>query len=613
VVAAVAVAGLAHGMAAPLFAEDCARPRRVEGTVRAGRDFSPIERARVWPVGAPDEVVVTGESGAFLLTTCSGSSEGFRVAAEGCLTATRDWPAAGDTAGGELVVALGAAFTLTGTVEDWRGRPVEGAEVRVELADKQWSLYLDPRFQSAPTRSDAAGRFTIAGLDPRPEQVAVVTHPLFPPVAVAIDGPPGRSSSNPAPSFSLRVTLSRPGALEGEVIGPGGAPIGGARVALASARLNDGSRVDPLLPGSASFGTRSDADGRFRFVGLPSGPAVLAIEAPGYATRLLPAVEVPMVGLPEEPLDLGAVPLVREALIEGWVTDPDGAPVPGAEVTLYRPVGRLRHRVSHYVVAPRTDDTGWFRADGLEPGATFDLQVEAEGFSVWGRRGLVARSGAPLDVSLEPAAGAVAGSVERTSDAAMREPVPLTGVEVSGRVVRATGEPVAGDPVHLRPEPPTEAGWSKHGTAARTDEEGAFRIVGVGDGTFRVVVFGPPQGFTGQSPWRYELPGLLTVRGAAITGLEIRLPPTAAAHGRILGLSAEELDDVSVGVSQVGEILSGTSVEPHPDGTFEIPDLLPGSWSVGAWLPDGRSASESVEVELGVTEVWVDLAFGGVP
>jgi len=68
----------------------------------------------------------------------------------------------------------------------------------------------------------------------------------------------------------------------------------------------------------------------------------------------------------------------------------------------------------------------------------------------------------------------------------------------------------------------------------------------------------------------------LTVNDASIAGLEVRMPPTASAHGRILGLSAEALDDVSVGVSQADEILSGTSVELHPDGTFEIPDLLPG-------------------------------------
>jgi hypothetical protein len=269
--------------------------------------------------------------------------------------------------------------------------------------------------------------------------------------------------------------------------------------------------------------------------------------------------------------------------------------------------------VSHYVVPPRTDDAGWFRADGLEPGATFDLQIDAEGFSSWSRRGLVAQSGPPLEVSLEPAVEVVAGSVERSSDAAVPDPVPPPGVEVSGRVVRATGEPVAGYPVYLQPEPPTEIGWSKHGTAARTGEDGSFRVAGVGDGTFRVVVFGPPQGFSAQSPWRYEVPEVLTVNGASIAGLEVRLPPTATAHGRILGLSAEALDDVSVTVNQAGEILSGTSVALHPDGTFEIPDLLPGSWSVGAWLPDGRSASESVDVELGVTEVWVDLAFDGVP
>jgi len=734
---------------------DCSRPRRLVGTVRSQAGSASIQGARVWPVGDPDQAVLTDETGTFLLAVSSWCSEGFRVAAPGHRTATRSWPSEEEPSRESFLVWLGPTYTLAGTVVDGQGRPVEGADVRVETPDLAWSLYLDPRHRAEGRVTGADGRFRIVGLDPRYILAVVVTHPRYAPIAVDITAPSGPRGTEPGQVATVRLTLPRGAVLRGTVADLAGRPVAGARVALASDRLHQGAPTDPQLDHAVPSTATTDDDGAFRIEGLPPGPAVLAIEARGHATRLLPDLEIP-----DGTLDLGTLSLAPEALLAGRVSDPDGAPVAGATVTLHRQIRKGDRAVSDYVLSPPTDGAGRFRLDGLEPGASFDVEVEAEGFSAWAVRHVAVPPAEPLEVVLSPVAsieGSVvdgrgqgisgawvdatiasgtstggAGSFQRArtdssgrfrlnglaageatltvtaSEHYLEQPVtvplatgetvravelsmtagasisgrvlgaslePLagarvsgtgstgftdvdgqgryrltglrpgkltlaasapghlqiretvdlghgdevldfvleSGIAVSGRVVRSTGEPVAGALVRLRALSGTDPDQGLAWAQAETTSTGSFEASPLPDGRFKIVVFGPQTTFGERSAWRYEAPEPVLVAGEAITGLEIRLPQTTTIRGRILGLSAEELAEVSVGASDALYYFPSSSGVVHANGTFEIPDLLPGDWRVGAGTPDGRAAFERLETVEGVPEVWVDLVFTDAP
>ena len=116
------------------------------------------------------------------------------------------------------------------------------------------------------------------------------------------------------------VALARGGALAGRVLGPGGAPVGGARVTLTPrVRPGEPSDLSPL-PRHAT----TDPDGSFRFDAAGTGRNELVVEAPGLARHRL---EVAKGGALRS-----AVSLLPAATLSGTVKRRDGKPAAGALV-----------------------------------------------------------------------------------------------------------------------------------------------------------------------------------------------------------------------------------------------------------------------------------------
>src|SRR5262245_7349851 len=69
--------------------------------------------------------------------------------------------------------------------------------------------------------------------------------------------------------------------------------------------------------------------------------------------------------------------------ITGQVTDPTGAAVPGAQVT-------IKNRATGAEFAPLTDAAGFYRAPQLPPGV-YDISVAATGFSTLVREAVEVR------------------------------------------------------------------------------------------------------------------------------------------------------------------------------------------------------------------------------
>jgi len=208
-----------------------------------------------------------------------------------------------------------------GVVVDDRGMPVAGARVDVSAAS------------GAPRRlvSDGRGRFRADGLPPGPYRLEVVHG----------DYAPARLAGVPAED-GVTVTLQLGGGIDGTVrdARTGEVPRG------LTLELVSGARKVPLVV---------DRRGHFEGLALPTGKAVVSARAPGYVSRALP-VDVPAAERPREiTLRDVELELERGGSVAGRVTDADGDPVAGADVTTSS---------AH----TRTDARGDYHLDGVAPG-----------------------------------------------------------------------------------------------------------------------------------------------------------------------------------------------------------------------------------------------------
>lgn len=191
------------------------------------------------------------------------------------------------------------------------------------------------------TRSDA-GWIEIPGLPDR----ETVTLSVF-----AGDHAPAVVQGRP-PDLPRRLRLPAGGTLSGQLADAKGKPVAGATVRIET-------WASPRVTQVVSFQTRSEEDGRWMVAGIPSGPAALQIQAPGFAPLQEP-VEV-------EPgkVDLGLRQLQPGVRLSVLVLDDEGSPIPGAEV---RTAG----------VTATSDPRGMAVFSGL-PAAPAEIQGTARG------------------------------------------------------------------------------------------------------------------------------------------------------------------------------------------------------------------------------------------
>lgn len=186
---------------------------------------------------------------------------------------------------------------------------------------------------------------------------------------------------------------------------------------------------------------------------------------------------------------------------------------------------------------------------------------------------------------------------------------------ISGRVVDQNGEPMDGIAVKA------VQGRVPSGEV-RTDEHGEFRMIALPPGKYRIKATKddfplPPEIRTdGTREVHYAstwYPGVVDpasgtkveVRaGSETDGIEIRMAtaPIVGIRGKIDGMPAEGRD-LTLMVSRTGDpdSDSGASIEPAPDGTFEIWRLDPGRyrvWAEGHTPGDRQFQTAPEEVEI---------------
>jgi hypothetical protein len=385
-------------------------PRTLRGRVL--REGQPVKGARVYVDGVAAAQTRTGENGAFALEELGPGR--YRLAAEAAGASGEmevGWEPGAHPAAVTLELAPGAS--VSGTVRDSRGQPIEGARVQTSLGTGlPWAFVTqrDGRFET-PTvplgfrtlTVDAPGRVHLArSVDVRPGGTRLnVTLPDGYPVNVTLQD----ASGEPLPP--LPVGLRTP---------TGGEPL---------------HRADLDATGTARF--RVSKRGTARLTVSLSGWLLEADPESPRKTERSFELQVPT---ERQTLVLRDIPT---QLLEGTVTTDQGVPLPGLHVRLLP-----REERGWAVRTTYTDATGRYSLKHVAPGA-YVLELLRREY------GSLRRWAQPVDVTQAP---------RQRLDIAMPRGAPLELVLVDPRGAPLVGAYVSlEEPAEFLHGAPTMAHW----------------------------------------------------------------------------------------------------------------------------------------------------------
>ena len=314
------------------------------------------------------------------------------------------------------------------------------------------------------------------------------------------------------------------GLIHGRITGEAGEPLAGVMVYVSQRGINQGF----FRPQRVA----TDDEGNFTITGLDPGLYNINASMPGFVTDTDPATNRPAA---YRPGDTASVRLVKGGVITGTVTDPQGEPVVGIAVHAYRVRDAEGRPVflfgSNFGTEDSTDDRGVYRIYGIPPG----VYVVAAGSSNFAFIG---------------PASAYAGNVSTFYPSATRD----TASEIT---VRA-GQENAGVDIRYRDEAGRNlSGRIELAAGAQVDQNGGFGVTlnyassgiqaantfvqptagtpsfafeGVADGDYDMEAWGGRrEGRTASSPVQR-----VSVRGADVTGLTLKLTPLSSVSGTLV-------------------------------------------------------------------------------
>jgi len=359
------------------------------------------------------------------------------------------------------------------------------------------------------------------------KNLAVLLLLLFQPICAQVRAPHKESrAATPASDSSNAAGRS----IKGRVV-EGGRPVADAAIVCVPATWSsDITTTMATMLNQIS----SDTEGRFEISNLTPGAYSIAASSPG----LVPADT----GRIYRPGDAVTISLVKGGVITGAVTNQFGDPIVDLPVRAIfvrdfenRPA--TPEREPNYIQAMmlavtggwRTDDRGIYRIYGLAPGI---YQVAAGGsgsIANVGVRGLHSNDAATYYPSSTP---------DTAQDVTVRSGDEINGVDIRYRDF--SGHTISGVV-----KSPTRAGRgiasillgrAAGGIEATTyamprDNEAVFAIEGVSDGDY--FLSGTNTSLPGISEVQASEPLRVSVRGADVTGIELKLEPVTSLMGRV--------------------------------------------------------------------------------
>ncbi len=505
---------------------------------------------------------------------------------------------------------LGPTAPIGGVVIDQDGAPVPGATVQVDEVDESWT---------ASVAADDQGRWRLDGFGAGRLRLIASSDATRP-----ARESPGAFDAR-VPRFDLVIRMDRAATIGGVVVDDAARPVAGAVV-----MTHDSS------PSAAPLSARTDDRGRFAIAGVPPGEAT--VTAWGETLAAAPrTVEVPRTG---------RVDVTLHALasgISGTVTNQQGEPVANATVIATGPgyasgssdaAGRF---TVHYaglgdygviVTRDSASDRGLGLADqhavtahagdahvalvlpdaaritgrvvlhgrpvelfgvAADPTLTPEIQHAADGrFEIevqpsteWPEQRYLAFVGPGFQRRVLD--GGVFAGPGQTTDLGDIE--VTAGKTVHGRVVTASGAPVAGAAVVVQPDDDleTELSLSKLNAGsrgARSDATGRFEITGLPDevSELRIQAQHPDVG--------QALPHALTLADLA-GGIVLVLAETGAVSGSVLGDGPGQYHRIEVRSRGDGRLYLTSTL----DGAFWFAQLPAGDYTASLGGEDGRPAT----------------------
>lgn len=546
--------------------------RRLEGKVLDGASRKPLAWALVWPGDDPGNVTFTGPGGAYSVPERAGGgwvqaeASGFQPASAKLPQGVAPIP----------TVALAPARTLAGRVVDKGGAPLAGVAVAVapDRRERREVFRLDRAASRA--LSDAEGRFLLRGLASAPSYDITASRTGYQPAQATV-----------AAGGEVRLVLERARAAHGVAVDARKRPLPGVEISV---------RPSPAASAPDEAVTVvTDDRGRFAVPALPGDRVDLEARRQGFAPTVIPGfVAAPGSG----PVNLGTLTLLPGVRIEGRVADAAGRPLAGAGAWLTEggrsQAGALRQREPD----ARTDEAGRFAIADLARGRRVNVLVAREGYVPSWTAGVEAPTAKPLAVVLEPAS------------------------LLRGRVEDASGAPVPGASVRLRPAPPPpgtvglEVRRSDNTADVDAGPDGTFAFAEVAPGAVTLEAsaegFLPPEPVEVQVPPKGEVRDVRLVlgRGAVVSGGITNRggEAVAGAHVRIGTVQAESDAEGRYRLAGVPPGLKGLSVS-HPAYVRRIRevDVQPGENRVDLTLERGTTVSGRVIDESGVPRPGAEL------
>ena len=462
----------------------------------------------------------------------------------------------GSTDLGTVVMAPGLA--VLGMVADAQGRPVEGAEVRARAATRDpMDLPMNRDPGPADTVTAADGSFALEDRSPGESLDLTASHAGFGPGTA-----PGVAVPSEAP---VRIVLNANARVSGRAVDPDGRPVARASIFVSEQRSMSMGGQSMITSSGRFHRATSDEDGAFSVADVSPGQIRVSARAPRRQPAEIEGLEV------KAGQDLTGVDVVLRpgASVEGRVLAPDGTPVREAQVSVTQ--ASPSDFTSFSPLSATTDGDGRYQIDGVPPGPQ-TLEAHAEGYRRAARDVEVAAGNSTVDFRLE------------------------RGLEVSGRVMDDAGNPLQGVQIIL------VAGRNfMDAPRGASGGDGTFRLGGVQDGTYRVSA--RREGYVALDPQAQ----MVTVAGAPVSGLEVRLSAGGTLVGKLSGLDLSQLSRVVIladGTLNRGRV--------DPEGNYRIQHVSPGTWTVSATVPDTPLHAEGkVKLEPGAPEARLDLQFGG--
>ncbi len=382
----------------------------------------------------------------------------------------------------------------------------------------------------------------------------------------------------------------REGVITGRILADG-RPVAGAQLIVQSA----GGKIGDVQT------VASDEDGNFKVIGLSPGSYSILTQIPGY-------VAPPDSSGPRKHRigEYVTISLIKGGVITGRVTDEFGEPMVGVRVMAHRvrtPEGKpdFDSNVMNLQEGGReTDDRGVYRIFGLEPGV-YVVGLNGISYSLMG----VAQSRNEMPVYHPSSARSAAAEITVHSGDEVSS-IDIRHRAVRGRSVSGTvsGEVEGGGLINAVGVTLLGAADKQPVAMAMLLGDRSFSLRGVEDGEYDLAAMR----FTESMDISASVPRRVTVKGADLSGIELKLLKLGSIEGRIVMERSKQNE-----ACQDGDDFSVEEILLNPVRDEKTPSVLSVLASmetaVGALndAPDAGGAFVLKTVEPGRTRIETDL------